>query len=76
MLSTSSLLLAASTLLGLATASLNLETRQLYTPGMLNNTQEFYVTMVVTAGLAKYNIYKCTPSFLPPPSPKLKLQHS
>ncbi len=33
---------------------------------MLKNTQEFYVTMVVTAGLTKYNGYKCTPSFLPP----------
>ncbi|KAE8452246.1 hypothetical protein EG329_000945 [Mollisiaceae sp. DMI_Dod_QoI] len=48
------LALAASTLLGLAAAAPTLSTRQTYVPGTLNNTQEFYIKMVVTDGPTTY----------------------
>lgn len=49
--------LAASTLLGLATAAPTLPTRQAWTPGTLNNTQEFIIHMAVTDGSTKYQEY-------------------
>lgn len=52
----STLALAATTLLGIASAS-PLSTRQTYVPGTQNNTQEFYIKMVVTDGLTKYEEY-------------------
>lgn len=50
------LALAASAFLGLAMAA-PLETRQTYTPGTLNNTQEFILKMFVTDGSSKYTGY-------------------
>jgi hypothetical protein len=52
------LALAASTLLGLTVAApAAQESRQTFTPGTLNNTQEFYLKMVVTDGPTTYQEY-------------------
>jgi hypothetical protein len=70
MVSIRQLALAASTLLTLISAApttQGIQERQTYVPGTQNNTQEFYIKMLVTDGNTKYNEYSCmTPSAFPP----------
>lgn len=74
MVSIRALAFAASTLVGLAYAVPTLQGSSLverqalppYTPGTLNNTQEFYISMKVTQGPKTYNNWFRTSP--PPPS--------
>lgn len=69
MLSLSSVALAASTLMGFASAAPTITERQVvpWTPGTLNNTQEFYVSLKVTKGsIKKYNGWTSTSPFQVP----------
>jgi len=54
MVSMRNLALAASAIVGLTAAAPTMEARQTWTPGTLNNTQEFYIHMFVTDGDTKY----------------------
>jgi hypothetical protein len=48
--------LLASSILGLTNAApTEIDARQTFVPGTVNNTQEFYIHMTVTDGLTKYN---------------------
>jgi len=52
------LAIAATTIATIASAAPT-EKRQTFTPGALNNTQEFYIRMTVTDGDTKYTQYAC-----------------
>jgi hypothetical protein len=48
--------LAASSIVGFAYAApAEIASRQTFVPGTLNNTREFYISMAVTDGYAKYS---------------------
>ncbi|TVY73476.1 hypothetical protein LSUE1_G007416 [Lachnellula suecica] len=57
MVSMRNLALAASTIVGFTSAAPTMEARttETYTPGTLNNTQEFYIKMSVTSGDTSFN---------------------
>ena len=55
------LALAASAILGLASSlPTEVESRQTFVPGTLNNTREFYIQMVVTDGPRTYEGWTST----------------
>jgi hypothetical protein len=51
--------IAASALLSLATAAPAEKVARQFTPGVLNNTQEFYIHMFVTDGDTTYTNWAC-----------------
>ncbi|KAG0651886.1 hypothetical protein D0Z07_0826 [Hyphodiscus hymeniophilus] len=56
MLSLRNLAITASAILGATAAPAEIASRQTFTPGTLNNTQEFYITLQTTDGcISQYN---------------------
>jgi len=78
MVSFRSVAIAASTLIGLSTAAPAEKVARQFTPGVLNNTQEFYIHMFVTDGDTTYTNWAleawhtgagtADPVFVPPSS--------